>query len=347
MKRGVGVICFAVLCCAASRVSANAADDFVLAYLQEKGITLGVNSRSGEIVAIGHASCPSDSFGNDCASLRDKCHKLASLDARSEILQTLAVTSSGVRDAGLRHDGIQGERTADSACRAFSERTLSGWWVVVSREHFDGNRFSVAVAVAWSLSGERRFDDLKAGRLIPSRNWRDELLAYVKGQDLASWADVRLFVDSAGFPHLMGVGMAEWDGHRLFRDTALRRADMLAQKNLLLALYGDSAIMAAAGKWRRDASSASGPATEQMAFYESLAAVSVTMPLPKGCRPLYVTEVGRGPQKKVISVFSFEPTAAGDAGESGGSGRGEPVVPGTRPSGVMIFNPKTGKFEKQ
>ena len=342
-------MCFAVLCCAASRVSANAADDFVLAYLQEKGISLGVNSRAGEIVAIGHASCPSDSFGNDFASLRDKCHKLASLDARSEILRTLAVTSSGERDAGLRHDGMQGERTVSSACKAFSERILSGWWVMVSRECLDGNRFSVAVAIVWSPSSERRFDDLKAGRLIPAQNWKEELLAYLKGQDLTSWADVRLFVDSAGFPHMMGIGTAEWDGHRLFRDAALRRADMLARKNLLLALYGDSAVMAAAGKWRRDASSASGHEKEQVTFYESLAEVRVTMPLPRGCQSIYVTEVGCGQdgRKKIISVFSFEPPVAVDAGGTGGNETNRSATSDVQPSGMMIFNPNTGKFEKQ
>ena len=145
MRRVVGIMCIAVLYCAASRVSANAADDFVLAYLQERGIPLGFNSRVNEIVAIGHASCLSDSSGDDFASLRDKCHKLASLNARAEILQTLAVTSSGERDAGLRHDGIQGERTVSSACKAFSERILSGWWVMVSHEYVDENRFSVSV----------------------------------------------------------------------------------------------------------------------------------------------------------------------------------------------------------
>ena len=349
MKRVVGVICFAVLCCAASRVSANAADDFVLAYLRERGIPLGVNSRVGEIVAIGHASCPSDSFGNDFASLRDKCHKIASLDARSEILQTLAATSSGVRDSGLRHDGMQGERTASLACKAFSERVLSGWRVMVSRECIAENRFSVAVAIAWSPSSERRFDDLKAGHLMPAQNWKKELLAYIDGQDLTSWADVRLFVDSAGFPHLMGIGMAEWDGHRLFRDAALRRAEMLAQKNLLLALYGDSAIMAAAGKWRRDASSSSGHEAAQVAFYESLAEVCVTMPLPKGCRPIYVTETGRGQngRKRIISVFSFEPPAVADAAGTGGGEKDRSTTSEVRPPGIMIFNPSTGKFEKQ
>ena len=350
MKRVAGIICFAVLCCAVSRVLANAADDFVLSYLQDKGIPLGFNSRGGEIVAIGHAICPSDTFGQDFASLRDKCHKLASLNARLEILQTLAVTSSGVRDAGLRHDGMQGERTVSSACKVFSERILSGWWVVISREHLDEKGFSVSVAIAWSPSSERRFADLKAGRLMPAQNWREELLAYIKGQDLTSWADVRLFVDSAGFPHLMGIGMADWDGHRLFRDAALRRADMLAQKNLLLALYGDSAVMAAAGKWRLDASSDSGhKKVEQVTFYESLAEVSVTMPLPKGCRPIYVTEVGcgRDGRKKIISVFSFEPPAVADVARTGGGEENRSATSEDRPSGIMIFNPNTGRYEKR
>ena len=48
----------------------------------------------------------------------------------------------------------------------------------MSREHLDGARLSVAVAVAWSPFSERRFDDLKAGRLVPSPNWKGELRAY-------------------------------------------------------------------------------------------------------------------------------------------------------------------------
>lgn len=343
MKPFVGIVCLAALCCASTYASTDAAEDLVRAYLREKGIPLGLNPQAGEIVAIGRASCPADPSGNDFASLRDRYHKIASLNARSEILQSLAVTSSATRDAGLHHDGISGERTASSACRAFSGRVLSGWWVLVSREHLDGARLSVAVAVAWSPFSERRFDDLKAGRLVPSPNWKGELRAYIKGQDLSSWADVRLFVDSAGFPHLMGIGVSDWNGEARFRDAALRRADMFAQKNLLLALYGDAAVREAAGKWRRDVSPSSGEDAGQTSFYESLAEVSVTTSPPKGCRPVYVGETTGAEEgrKTVVSVFSFEPPVAEtgvlalERGTDAGAG------------GVLIWNPRTHKFEKQ
>lgn len=347
MKHLAGIVCLTVLCCAVPRASADVAEDLVLDFLRGKGIPLGLNSQAGEIVAIGHASCPADPSGDDFAALRDKYYKVASLHARSEILLSLAVASSATRNAGLHHDGISGERTAALACTAFSERILSGWWVLVSREHLDGNRLSVAVAVAWSPFSEHRFDDLKAGHLVPSLNWKDELLAYIKGQDLSSWADVRLFVDSAGFPHLMGVGVSDWNGHTLFRDAALRRADMFAQKNLLLALYGDAAVREAAGKWRRDVSPSSGKDAGQMSFYESLAEVSVTMSPPKGCRPIYVDEVtGHEGRKMIVSVFSFEPPVV-EPGVQVMEKRTDAGVAGVPSSGILIWNPKTGKFEKQ
>lgn len=347
MNRFVGTVCLAVLCSVASRVSADVAEDLVMAYLHERGIALGCNSQAGEIVAIGRAHCLPGSPGGDFASLRDKCHKIASLKARSEILQSILVTSSAAREAGLGHDGVAGERTAASACRAFSERRLSGWWVLVSREHVDGAGLSVCVAVAWSPSSERRFCDLKARRLVPAGDWKDELLAYIKGQDLTSWADVRLFVDSAGFPHLMGIGTADWEGHPSFRNAALRRADMLAQKNLLLGLYGDSAVMEAAGKRRRDASSGSATSAELSDFYESLSEVGITMPLPEGCRPIYMTETGVGEngRRKVLSVFSYEPSVVASAGGAGVGKGGRGTAFEASPSGVMIFNPNTGKFE--
>ena len=167
--------------------------------------------------------------------------------------------------------------------------------------------------------------------------------AYIKGQDLSSWADVRLFVDSAGFPHLMGIGVSDWNGEARFRDAALRRADMFAQKNLLLALYGDAAVREAAGKWRRDVSPSSGEDAGQTSFYESLAEVSVTTSPPKGCRPVYVGETTGAEEgrKTVVSVFSFEPPVAEtgvlalERGTDAGAG------------GVLIWNPRTHKFEKQ
>lgn len=351
MKRAAGIICFVALCCAVLCVSANTAEDVVRAQLSQRGLQPGFDGRKGEIIAlgkamvkIGDATCYSR-----LAALRDRCHKVASLEARGKILQVLAQSLTADRMVDFQHDGISASLDLVTLSKVFSERVLTGWRIIASAEAYSNDLYSVAVAVSWSNESENTLEAAKAGQLVLSGKWKDELMAYIKGQDLSTWADVRVFVDSNGFPHVLGVGLSDWDGDSRTQDVAMRKADMFAQKNLMLGLYGDAAVMEAAGKWRREVFSGSDKDVSQLKFYESLSEIRVRDPLPEGCGPFHVASI-KNPvngRKEFVSIYSFEPPVAIDVGGQFLSKETESAANEVQSSGVMIFNPNTGKFEKQ
>ena len=107
--------------------------------------------------------------------------------------------------------------------------------------------------------------------------------------------------------------------------------------------------MEAAGKWRREVFSGSDQDVLQLKFYESLSEIRVRDPLPEGCGPFHVVSI-KNPvngRKEFVSIYSFEPPVAVDAGGTGGKEKNNSATSEAQPSGVMIFNPNTGKYEKR
>ena len=351
MKRAAGIICFVALCCAVLCVSANTAEDVVRAQLSQRGLQPGFDGRKGEIIALGKAMVKigDATSGSRLAALRDRCHKVASLDARGKILQVLAQSLTADRMVDFQHDGISANLDLVTLSKVFSERVLTGWRIVASAEAYSNGLYSVAVAVFWSNESEKTLEAAKAGQLVLSGKWKDELMAYIKGQDLSTWADVRVFVDSNGFPHVLGVGLSDWDGDPRTQGVAMRKADMFAQKNLMLGLYGDTVVMEAAGNWRKDIFSGSDKDVSQLQFYESLSEIRVRDTLPEGCGPFHVAGI-KNPvngRKEFVSIYSFEPPVAVAVGGQFLSKKAESVTNGVQSSGVMIWNPNTGKYEKR
>ena len=151
------------------------------------------------------------------------------------------------------------------------------------------------------------------------------------------------FVDSAGFFHRAGVGRAPFDGaSALQRNAAVKEADLWARKNLQLALYGRAAmrkkaeLMKAHDRLEGERSLSSA--------YEALGDVSADTPLPAGSRPLFdkVVQVGDGQMKSFVVVYGVDPPKTVRGISDSGSQTAERA-----PDGVLIWNPNTGKFEKQ
>ena len=326
-------------------------DDIVQAELAQKGLSLGYDEERREIVAVGKNIMKIEDAASHphVAAIRDRCHKIASLEARGKILQFLKQSLTAGRRSDFQHDGLIGSLDLATLSRVFSERVLTGWRIVASAEEYSKDLYSVAVAVYWSSRSEGILEKVKAGRIAPSDGWKDELLAHIKSSNLSHWADVRVFIDSEGFPHVLGIGLSDWDGDSRTQDVAMRTADMFARKNLMHGLYGDTAVMEAAGKWRKEFFSGLGSEVSQLRFYESLAEVCVRRALPEGCGPFHVALIENpiNRRKELVSIYSFEPNVThGQTREqvASDSATGSVAAP---PSGVMVWNPNTGKFEKQ
>ena len=329
-------------------------DDVVRAELSGKGLSLGYNEKRGEIVAVGKnmakmedvASCPR------LAALRDRCHKIASLEARGKILQLMRQSLTAERSEDFQRDGNVASLNLFMLNKAFSERVLTGWRIVASAEEYSNGIYSVAVAVSWSNESEEKLEAAKAGQLVSSDKWKEELMAYIKRQDLSTWADVRVFVDSKGFPHVLGIGLSDWDGDPRTQNVAMRKADMFAQKNLMLGLYGDAAIMEAARKWRKEVFHRSGSDGLLLKFYESLSEVQIRRTPPAGCGPFHVAVIENpvNGRKEFVSIYSFEPDVNFEYGQeriTSGISDNHKVSDAASASGVMLWNPNTGKFENR
>ena len=118
---------------------------------------------------------------------------------------------------------------------------------------------------------------------------------------------------------------------------AAREADLLARKNLQLALYGRAAMRKKAElmkSWNRPDGGGS-----LSSAYEALGEVSAEGPLPNGSRSVYdkVVQSGDGSKAFVVVYRVVQARAVGTGRPTTEAASGD----------VLIWNPGTGKFEKQ
>ena len=339
--KSVSIALAAVLASLAAQPAQAGARETVAGRLQAAGLHEGINA-DGTIVAVGAAKRRLHGTETPSAQVRDICHKIASVEARSEILRSICASASAGRDAAFRHDGADAKRELAEACGTMSERVLGGWRIVESSEEVEDGVFAVAVAVAWSEAAEAQVADAASGKILPAPEWRGEVARFLGSADFSGWCFGRTFVDSAGFPHVLGVGVADWDGDPDTKRARSAMAAEMAKKNLLLALYGDSCVRERAAKESRRMRAAGERTSDVVSFYASLADISVSRPLPAGTRDLALTVVPRaGGGGTVVSVFGCAPEPPPAAPPRAAS-RGVRAQ-----TGAKVFNPSTGKFENR
>jgi hypothetical protein len=220
---------------------------------------------------------------------------------------------------------------------ALASGALTGWLAVAAREDFRDGRHSAAVAVAWSREREALFNAVRDRAIFPSAGWRGELGAFLDSGGLHG-GGMEVFVDSSGYPHVLGVGRADWDGCAVTKNARTAAAVAMAKKNLLLALYGDEAVRERASRLMCEGRKGAERFGDVRSLYASFADVEVSMPLPSGVRDLRLMSVYDGATngETIVSVFGFEP----DPPSSSVSGKAPTPNPGTK-----VWNPIAGKFE--
>ena len=314
-----GGICFAA-------VSSLDAEDALRRALVERGIRLGHDAETGVCTVIASASKK--------GAQPSACFRMAELKALHQILNMRSQTMSGA--TAVRRD--EAAKTVRSLVETLSQADLDGCLLVDFLGRQDGDGWVVAVAMCWSEGLESRARASASGALRPADSWMDELKKLVDGCDGELLPPTLSFVDSKGFFHRAGVGVARVGGEApLQRDAAAREADIMARKNLQLALYGRAAMRRKAELMKsqdrlEDVKTVS-------SAYEALGEVSAEGPLPDGGRSVYdkVVRSGDGSKFFVVVYGVVQGKAAG---------AGQPA-PGTASGDVLIWNPRTGKFEKQ
>lgn len=332
-----GLCLFSGVCCAAfSRLDA---ESVVRRTLVERGIRLGYDVETGVYTVIASAARKGvDLESSAFCAQQSECFRMAELKALHQILNMRSQTMSG--ETSVRRDG------AAKAVRSFvdtmSRADLEGCLVVDFHGRQDGETCVAAVAVSWSEDLERRARASAAGTLRPADSWVDELKSWLDGLNENLLPSTVSFVDSAGCIHRVGVGMARFDGESaLCRNAAVAQADLLARKNLQLALFGRAAMRKKA-ELMKSQDRLEGGLTLSSA-YEALGEVSADTPLPVGSRVLFdkVVQTGSGQGKVLIVVYGVNsPRVAYGVADLGSQTIAPP------PDGVLIWNPGTGKFEK-
>ncbi len=314
-----GGICFAAVSCLD-------VEDALRRALAERGIRQGHDAETGVCTVIASASKK--------GAQPYACFRMAELKALHQILNMRSQTMSGA--TAVRRD--EAAKTVRSFVETLSRADLDGCLLVDFRGQKNGDGWVVAVAMCWSEDLESRARASASGALQPADSWVDELKRLVDGCDGELLPPTLSFVDSKGFFHRAGVGVARVGGvSPLQRDAAAREADLLARKNLQLALYGRAAMRKKAELMKSWSRSDGGGSLSSA--YEALGEVSAEGPLPNGSRSVYdrVVQSDDGSKAFVVVYGVVRAKAVGTVRPTAEAAPGD----------VLIWNPGTGKFEKQ
>ncbi len=340
-------LCGGVCLAAVSQLDAEAA---VRRRMVQRGLLPGFDAETGAYTVIaGAAKSGSEPVSSASDARRTACFRLAELKAIHQILNMRAQTMTGRSEVQREQRGDATDKTMRTFVETLSQSDMDGCVVVDACALHEGATCAVAVAMTWSADLERRARASAAGTLQPANTWVDELARRLDGWGNGMLPPTLSFVDSAGFFHRVGVGTAVFaDESPLARHAAVGQADLRARENLQLAFYGAAAMRKKAELMK--ASFQREDLQNSASAYEALSEVAAKGPLPAGSCPLFdrlvPDESGSG--KSVVVVYGVK--APNRTTVQGGAGR--VAVPATGPvgsvsSGVMIFNPNTGKFEKQ
>ena len=352
LKKISALACLAVATTPLFAADADAGRDLREA-VSRMGYRIGFDAERKVFVFTGRKlaemESPSDSKGFFLQ--REKCFKVAELKAKAALLRYMRQTWTGGEflDAG-EVNGLTQKKLV-SVAESFSANKLSGWHVLASAESYNDGVYEVAAAVIWSPALESAGRKAREGRLRPAASYREELREWLRAQQLETWCGCRAFVDSSGFPHLLGVGVVDADGASPMEMTSIRmKGDLLARKNLLLGLWGDSEV----GKFARDAvssESADEKDADTESLFESMASVEVRGKAVDGLTLVHEQVVrnritGR---TALVVLYGVEPSKL-ECGGNAARQLAEPAVPDVQireAPGLKVFNPSTGKFEKQ
>jgi hypothetical protein len=330
------------------------AEQVVRQTVAQLGLSLGATKLDSQLVFVGlhKAEMEHPSKVPMFLLVREKDHKIAELKAKAELLRFLRQLWSGREEVKLFADDKNVDMEMTSAVDLFAKSLVSGWYVLCSAERYENGVYSVAVAVTWSLELEKAGRAARDGCLPCSKSYKTELDDWLKKQDIATWTGTRVFVDSAGFPHLLGVGVGDvGDSSRLWLKQLQMKTELWARKNLMLGLYGD----AEASKVALERMSMDETDSDSESFYEGLANIEVKNEVIDGIS-LVVDGFVRHPitgRKMLVTIDGvlprIRPSHVAKQNQTGGV---SPVMnrirhSGMDQSGIMTWNPNTGKFEKQ
>ena len=184
--------------------------------------------------------------------------------AEAELLALESEISSLKQLAKKLQGQISQENT--SFVKTLSSMTLVGAYQVAHFESFVDGQYEIAVIKMWSPEQEQRSLALLKGVPIKLEPGNMSVKDYIKTTNWASAIGGRKFIDDKGEFFLFGIGATPIKGKSSAQmRTAKGRAELFAQKELILALKGDVTLSREAKDKLQEISKADGTSENQVA----------------------------------------------------------------------------------
>ncbi len=184
--------------------------------------------------------------------------------AEAELLALESEISSLKQLAKKLQGQISQENT--SSIKTLSSMTLVGAYQVAHFESFVDGQYEIAVINMWSPEQEQRSLALLKGIPIKLERGNMSVKDYIQTTNWASAIGGRKFIDDKGEFFLFGIGATPIKGKSSAQmRTAKGRAELFAQKELILALKGDVTLSREAKDKLQEISKADGTSENQVA----------------------------------------------------------------------------------
>ena len=330
--------------------------------LSEEGIRCGYSSERQSLVVIGYAEKELPNLVANpqmFMACRNERILAAELDVRKNLIKTLKLhlKSRDVAALAVKNEDVGQANVSSTELSA--ERELMGCAVLRTCETYVNGLYQVAVAMQWSAQMAQAAEQtlcVPVGRKDSSGE-TNEWMRWASRADWSSMAGNRKFIDSEGIVRYVGIGCADVEGLEIASPWMRRAQDSAlyqARANLSLALYSDTASVEAVIRVYSELSGELGDSSDsyesyigkttrqsnrQTVFAPEVYATFVTHPITK--RKMFVSVCGYEPwQLAELGIVS--PQLRSSAAQLGSSAKKESLA-----SGVMLWNPNTGKFENQ
>lgn len=352
-----------VFSCLQTAFGANCVNGSVLdRKLSELGIRSGYSPETKTLVVIGYAETEmsSSAFSMPMFMLRrNKMILAAELDARKSLIKALK-THLELRDvSSLGMDDAKASRADESTVALLSQKELKGVTILRTCEMYVNGVYHVGVAMRWSPQMWQKtmqtLRGLSAGN--ESADSKNEWTSWASQIDWSTMAGNLKFIDSEGGVRYVGIGCADVESIEVSSPWMRRAQDSAlyqARANLSLALYADTASVEAVLRLYGELSDEHGDTADsyekyvgkttrhsdkRTAFAPEVYATFVTHPITK--RKMFVSVCGYEPWQLVeLGIVDRNMLQTSKVEQP-------PQMDSKVNPGVMIWNPNSGRFEKQ
>ncbi len=186
-------------------------DRMVVTKLEEGGLHLGHNEESGEFIVVAHSQTRCADPSIDIATwafCRDAFLK-AHVKARREIANMVKGTLKASNTVSRRSVDRKRSRTQTAVIAMNAEELQLGVIVLATEDAWRDGVYAVSVAMAWSEKRDSQARKSMAGLIDPAVDWKSQLRSLVAAARIELLPPFGEFVDSNGFVHFFGTDVSD------------------------------------------------------------------------------------------------------------------------------------------